>query len=717
MDRLKALLDLPLEDPVLIFSLVLAIILFAPLIFDKLRIPNIVGLIFAGVIFGPHGLGVLEYDSSFQLFGQVGVLYIIFLSGLDVDMNDFRHNRTKSLVFGLFTFLIPMLLGTITGIGLVYVIYSNLAGGNGIIWVTGEAYTTASLLKYCTLSALVLASMYASNTLLAYPIVNRFGVNHHRTVNITVGGTMITTILALVVLAIVLEIIQGEMTSSFWIMFGVKITLFAIAVLYVMPKVSRWFFKTYADNVLQYIFVLAMMFLASFLAKLAGIEYIIGAFIAGISLNRLIPKRSPLMNRIDFVGNAIFIPFFLISVGMIVDFSILFDGFMTILSAVVLSGVATLSKYLAAKATQKTFRMSNDEGMMMFGLSNAQAAATLAAATIAYNLVIGHLPDGTAVKLINEEILNGTVIMILVTCTISSFYTEKASRNLVVAQPHNEEDNEKYYKPELRILLPISNPHTLESLMELAVLINERKEKQPIYSLCVVDEDNQDSSKVLEGRKMLEKSVMLGAASDNKVKMISRYDINIAHGITNVVKEKNISDVIIGLHNKSNLSDSFLGNMADSLLDGVNRSIYIFRSIQPLGTIRRIVVAVPEKAEMESGFNIWCERILTLAKQIDAAIEFRCTALTQVSISQFAQRNKVRVPIRYKEFNHWELFNKLSEHLTVNDLFIVVTARKHSISYQSAFEKLPSQLSTYFQENSFIVLFPEQFKEGEIDRM
>lgn len=716
MEQISNFLNLPFTDPVLIFSLVLSIILFAPIIFDKIRIPHIVGLILAGALFGPNGLDVLAYDSSFHLFGQVGVLYIMFLAGIDVDMNDFKQNKNKSIVFGIYTFIVPMLLGIATGIVLMYLIYNNLSGGEPITWVSGEASDSSTLLKYCTLSAIVLASMYASNTLLTYPIVSRFGVSRNRSVNIAVGGTMIATVLALLVLAIVLEVARGEMNYIFWLRFILSLSIFGFIIFYIFPRVSRWFFKRYADNIVQYIFVLAMVFFASFLAKLAGIEYIIGAFLAGITLNRLVPKQSPLMNRIDFVGNAIFIPFFLISVGMIVNFRILFDGYLTLLTAVLMSVIATLSKYLSAKAARKTFKMSNSEESMIFGLTNAQAAATLAAVMIAYNFVIGYTASGEAVRLLSEEILNGTIIMILVTCIISSIVTERASKKIAISDISNEK-SAGIYKPEHRILIPVSNPNTINSLMELAVLIRNKNEKQPIYALSVMSNNNYESQGAIESQKLLEKAVSLGAATDNKVKMISRYDLNIASGISNVVKEKNISDVVMGLHSKTTFSDSFFGSMTDALLSGVNRMICIFKSTQPMGTIKRVVVTVPADAEKESGFNKWCDRVFTLSEHIDAEIVFYCNANTTRSIASLAVARKNHIQPKFMPFENWDEFMTIKTAITSNDLLVVISARKLSPSYQTSFEKLPTQLSESFQENSFIVLYPEQFKEGEVDQM
>lgn len=717
MDRIVQYLDLPLQDSVLIFSLVLAILLFTPILFTKLRIPTIVGLILAGALLGPNGLGVLDYDKSFELFGQVGVLYIMFLAGIDVDLNDFRKNRGKSIVFGMYTFWIPMILGVLTSVGLIYLIYDNLIGASGeVAWVFGEPVSKATVWKYSFYSAVILASCYASNTLLSYPIVNRYGVSSTRSVSISVAGTMITTVLALLVLAVVVEIVKGELTAQFWIRFAVGLTMFLLVLGFIFPLVGRWFFKRYSDNVAQYIFVLGMVFMGAFLAKLAGIEYIVGAFLAGISLNKLIPKRSPLMNRIDFVGNAIFIPFFLISVGMIVDFTILFKDVPTVIAAVMLSVVATVAKWLAAKAEEVTYKMKKVETTMIFGLTNAQAAATLAAAMIAYHVVLGYTSTGEPVRLLPTEILNGIVIMILVTCTISSIATEKASK-IMAADPEFSKPDDNVYRPELRILIPVSNPANIERLMELAVLVKDQKERQPIYSLCVVDEVNDDSKKMAERRRLLDKTVEIGASVDNKVKKIARYDLNVATGISNVVKEKNISDVIMGLHQKSAASDSFFGNMTSSLLDNVNRTIYIYRPVLPLNTIRRIQVAAPALSEKESGFRIWCSRITTLASQVDAKLIFHCNSETAAAIRHFYSSNKISNRPSFIVMDEWDRVEGISEQLLINDLFIVITAREQSISYQKQFEQLPEILCRSFQKNSFIVMYPEQFKEGEIDRL
>src|SRR5687767_2942208 len=359
--------SLPLSNPVIIFSLVLFIILFAPILFNRIKIPHIIGLIIAGVIVGPYGLNLLLRDSSIVLFGTVGLLYIMFTAGLEIDLEEFRKNRFKSLVFGLFTFIIPMLLGTFAGY---------------------------YFLRFSLPSSLLLASMFASHTLLAYPITSKYGISRIRSVTLTIGGTIITDIFALLVLATVTGMTKGEIGSAFWFRLAIASFLFGCIIFFLFPVIARWFFKNFNDNISQYIFVLAMVFLGAFLAEAAGLEAIIGAFLSGLALNRFIPHSSPLMNRIEFVGNALFIPFFLISVGMLVDFKVLFKGLGALKVAGVMITVAVATKFVAAWITQKTFRLLADERRMIFGLSNSHAAATLAVVLVGYNIIIGESEAG-----------------------------------------------------------------------------------------------------------------------------------------------------------------------------------------------------------------------------------------------------------------------------------------------------------------------------------
>src|SRR5690606_14005336 len=405
--RMEAIFNtqLPLEDPVLKFLVILLIILLVPIISDRFKLPYLLGMIIAGVIIGPFSLNLLARDSSIILSGTVGLLYIMFLAGLEIDMKDFKSNAIKSTLLGLYGFLVPMIFGTLVGI---------------------------YLLDFSFMTSVLLASMFASHTLITYPLVSKLGVTKDLSVNISVGSTLITNILSLLVLAVVVGMSSGDIDHNFWLVLAASFIAFTLVITFLFPIVGRWFFKRYQDNISQFIFVLVIVFLGAVLSQLAGIEPIIGAFMAGLAVNRLIPHTSPLMNRIDFVGNAIFIPFFLIGVGMLIDFRA-FTNYQTVIVAVLMSVVATASKFIAAKITQKSFKLSSDQGLLIFGLANAQAAATLAAVLVGYNIILGETGSGEPIRLLNDSVLNGTIIMILVTCTIASFATQKGAQNIAIS--------------------------------------------------------------------------------------------------------------------------------------------------------------------------------------------------------------------------------------------------------------------------------------------
>ena len=331
MKGLVLLMDtnLPLKDPVPIFSLVLFIILLAPILLRKLRIPSIIGLIIAGMLIGDHGFKIIE-KGSIDLFAKAGLLYIMFLAGLELDMTEFRKNRYRSMVFGAFTFFIPLTMGFVV---CTYVLHFNF------------------------MATLLVSSMFATHTLVAYPLASRLGITKNEAVTVAVGGTIITDTAVLLILAIITGAQAGNLNTYFWVRLGISLTIFAVIILWLMPMLGRWFFKKIKDDkTSHFIFVLALVFASAFLAELAGVEGIIGAFLAGLALNQLIPHTSPLMNRIEFVGNALFIPFFLISVGMLVDLRVLLKGPDALIIAGALTIMALSSKWLAAFFTQLSFK-------------------------------------------------------------------------------------------------------------------------------------------------------------------------------------------------------------------------------------------------------------------------------------------------------------------------------------------------------------------------
>ena len=675
--------DLPLENPVLIFALILFIILFAPIILNKLRIPHLIGLIIAGAVIGPNGFNLMERDSSILLFGTVGLLYIMFLAGIEIDLTEFKKNSKKSLIFGMLTFSIPMILGTISGI---------------------------FLLNFSIPTSILLASMFASHTLLAYPIVSKYGIVKNRAVNITVGGTLITDTLALLVLAAIVGMSTGVVDKSFWLKLSSSVIIFGAVVVFLFPVIARWFFKRYTESTLQYIFVLGMVFLAGFLAEAAGIEAIIGAFLAGIALNRLIPLTSPLMNRIEFVGNALFIPFFLIGVGMLIDFRIFFTDLETIKVAVIMSIVATLSKFIAAWITQKSFNYTKAERKVIFGLSNAQAAATLAAVLVGYKIIIGEGPNGEQIRLLNESVLNGTILMILVTCTISSFVTQSGAQVLAIEDESIPEDNKGIKE---RILIPINSLDTTDELVNLGLTIKTKSNKRWLYALNIIDDNAASDTADRHSRKILERASIVASATDNYIHELMRYDLNPVSGIMNVIREHKITDVILGLHLKKSISSTFLGDLAEGLLGKCNTTTIIYKSVQPLSTIKRHLIIVPERAEREAGFAVWLMRVWNIGLNTGAQLHFHASPHTLKFIEEVQKKHPVSSTLF--KFSDWDDFLIIARELREDDNLIVVMSRNERPSYHKKMERIPEYLDKYFKSNNFMLIYPVQDGVDEED--
>lgn len=667
---------LPLADPVLKFLLILLIILAAPLLLNKLRIPHLLGLIIAGAIIGLHGFNLVLRDSSIILSGTAGLLYIMFLAGLEIDMADFKRNSTKSLAFGMYTFLIPMILGTVVG-----------------IWV----------LRFNVLTSVLLASMFASHTLIAYPIISKLGISKNKAVSITVGGTMITDTLALLVLTIIVGMATGQVNDMFWIRLGVSILIFALIVLFGFPFIGRWFFKHVHDNISQYIFVLVMVFLGSFLAQVAGMEAIIGAFLSGLALNRLIPQSSPLMNRVEFVGNAIFIPFFLLGVGMLIDYRTFFTSFETIKVGLIMIIVATAAKYIAAWMTQKTFHLSTDQRSVIFGLSNAQAAATLAAVMVGYNVITGTDANGEPIRLLNESVLNGTILMILVTCTIASFAAQKGAHNIAAQDISDKEENKKESE---HILIPVSNEETVEELVNLSLAIKSPQNKNGLFALKVIDNHHSDEKALKQSRRVLQTAVNTAAATDTRMKDLLRYDLSVSNAIASVVKEREITDLVVGLHKEKDIPAAFLGHIVESVLAESSVSTFIYKPAQPISTVRRHLIIIPELAEKEIGFNQIIFRLRNVTQNTGAATVFYGSEATLNALKKLLAKKSGEAS--YIEFNDWDDFLIVFRDIKPDDTMWIILSRKEGLSYAPAMARIPKYLNKYFQANSFVLAYPVQ---------
>lgn len=662
---------LPLSQPVPIFMLVLGIILLVPLIFGRLKIPNIVGLILAGVIVGPYGFNLLDRDASFQIFGQVGILYLMFLAAVEIDMYDLKKNFRKGLGFGLITFIIPM------GIGIL-----------SAYWLFDVSLTTAVLL----------ASMYASHTLVSYPLVSKFGLTSAPGAVIAVCGTIVAVLFALLALA---EVVAVSSSGVFdWGRLGILLVLmvcYAVGVGWGFPVVTRYFFRKISNPVSQFIFVLAMVFLASLLAQVIGLESILGAFYAGLVMNRFIPRRSALMNHIDFVGNAIFIPYFLIGVGMLINVHVVFKGWGVLWAASIMVGTALGSKWIAAWLTQKVYRLTKYDRQLMFGLSSGKAAATIAATMIGFQY-----------NLLSEDLMNGAVVMILICCIVASITTERSALRIRLEKSAAEIESEGIESTGFaRQVVAVANPFTAEGLMRLAAFMRNVRNTDPITTLFV--RNNDDPKVIRMGREALKNAASAALGMDIHVNEVERYDLNVVAGIINVMKERRATDIIIGLHRKSTIVDTFYGHMIESLVKGTDKMIIISRCFIPIDTAKRLVVLVSRNAQYETGFHAWLARICNLGVQLGCKIIFMCYPETSALIESVIEEDGFGVSRIYQEMSSWDDFILLSAQIGPDDILFIIQARRGSLSYDSDFEQMPQFLSKNFAGQNLVVLYPEQY--------
>ncbi|MGN7811850.1 cation:proton antiporter domain-containing protein [Flavobacterium sp. 22076] len=666
--------SLPIEDPVLKFLIELIIILCIPLLLNKIKVPHLLGLIIAGAVIGPNGFNVLARDSSVVVTGTTGLLYIMFLAGLEIDMGDFKKNKWKSITFSLYTFIVPFALGLVGG---YYILHFSL------------------------LSSVLFASLFSSHTLIVYPMVSKLGIAKKLAVNVTVGGTMITDVLSLVVLAVVVGMSQGEVGTSFWVKLSVSMLVFALIVLLFFPVLARWFFKNVEDKISQYIFVIVMIYLAALLAELAGIEAIIGAFFAGLALNRLIPHSSSLMNRVEFVGNAIFIPFFLISVGMLIDFNAFIQSWETLGVAAVMLTASIGGKYAAAFLTKKTFRFTNDEGSLIFGMSAASAAATLASVMVGYNIILSENEAGEPVRLLNEHVLNGSILLILISCTISSFVSMASAQR--IADADKEETAAGAGDEEEKILLAVNHEHTVEKMVNLGLLIKGRNNKDKLFALNVINEDKSESSSK-NAEKLLGTAVNIAASADVKLNPITRHDNDVIAGINNVVKEQNITDLIIGLEEEKGFSSSFIYNLYNGYLQNKNINLIIYHAVQPVSTIKKYAVLIPADAELEPGFFHCLLRIWNIGKNTGAKMSFYANQKTIGVLKSIIV--KANIEAVFNPVTSWQEAENTAGSLEEDEGLIILMADRGMHSYFPQMKEVPEILNKKLSSNNYILIYP-----------
>ena len=671
----------PITDPTLIFFVVLLIILLAPIIMGKLRIPHIIGMVLAGVVVGKYGLNILVRDNSFELFGRVGLYYIMFLAALEMDMESIRKNRNRLLIFALLTFTVPLLLTYFMGI---------------------------HLLNYGITASLLLGCIMASNTLVAYPIVSRYGLQRKPSVTLSVGSSIISLIFSLIMLAAIVASNKGEGSIGFWLFFVSKFVIYCAAAIFLLPRLTRWFLRRYSDAVMQFIFVLASLFLCAALSAAIGLEGIFGAFLSGLILNRYIPSVSPLKNRLEFIGNAVFIPYFLIGVGMLINVRLLFTGGGILWAVICITLFGTLGKAIAAYAACFGFRMPISSGHMMFGMTSAHAAGAIAMVMVGMNLL-----GENGAPLVSAQMLNAVIVMILFTCIISSVITEQSAQRIILRD--KELPVEAHRKAnDQRILVPVKYPEYAEQLMNMAILMLNRKQTRGLVALNVVYDGEHMHRNMEQGNRLLEQMTQYCAGSDIQIQTQTRIAANIANGIKHAFKEFQATEILIGMHTHKEVSTKFWGEFHQSLFNGLNQQITMARLAQPLNTIRRIQVAVPSRAEFEPGFYRWLERLSRIAGNLECRIQFHGRTETLSLVNEYIKNRHPQVRADYSNMDHWNELPKLANDVADDHLFVIVTARKGTVSYKNALEYLPDEVQRYFNGKNLVIIFPDQYGDQEV---
>lgn len=671
--------SLPFSNPVMIFALVMVVILIAPIVFKRIKIPGLVGIILSGMVIGPSVLNLLERDSTIELLGTVGLLYLMFMAGLSIDLNRFEKLRNQSIGFGILSYSFPAI---------------------------GAYFAGINLFNYSVESALLLGAIVGSHTLLAYPIVERLGITKNTGVTMSMGGTLVTDTLSLGILAIVAGTVGDVQGPEYWTLFGTYIAIFLVAAVLILPRLGRWFFRNLKHETdVDFVFLMAVLFTTAFLAELAGLASIIGAFIAGLLMNRLVPGNGTLMSRIQFVGNALFIPFFLISVGMLVDVDVLASVDVWIY-AIAFTTLVFVGKAIGSLIVRLLKGFSNAEGLVIFGLTTPQSAATLAVTLLGYDL--GFF-DQTAV--------NAVVIMILITCLVGPWLVEKFGREVAL------QEEKKPYEPSQtpqRIIVPLANPETSDALMDIAFMIRDEKSEEPIFPLTVAHDGKDVDAQVARGEKMLSHAVVHAAAAEIPVNPVTAIDLNIAKGIARSVNEKLASTVVIGWNGATSTKQRIFGSILDQLLQKIDEMVMVCKIHKPINTVGRVVIAIPPYASLESGFNGALRSIKLMADQIGSSLTVLVPKERMKNVEGRIKRVKPELETKFISMESWmELPGWMDKSIKEDDLFVLLSAREGSLSWRPALDRLPRVVAQRFPKLCFITVYPSEvehhakkFEEG-----
>lgn len=654
----------PFTDPVLIMAVATTAFLVAPFVARWTRLPSIVVLIVLGAVVGPAGAGLLDRDPTLVLLGTVGLLYLMLVAGLELDLQGFVRHRRRSLVFGALSFALPTLLA--------------------IVVMPPQGYTTAA--------TLLVAAIVASHTLLAYPVAQRLGLARDPAVTAVVGGTLVTDTLALGVLAVVSALAVGEVGPFFLVRLAGSLALYAAVVVLGLPRLARGFFRnTDAEAASRFVFLLAAMFLSASFAQGAGAAPIIGAFLAGLSLNRLVPNASVVMARVRFVGDAVFVPFFLLTVGMLVDLRVLVSLEVLALAAVLVA-LVFVGKGGAALASARFLGFGRPQAWLMVGLSLPQAAATLAVTFV-----------GLELGLFGPAMVNAVIALILVSCLVGASLVDRAGRTLVLTRPVDGGDLGAPH----RILVPVANPATAERLLDLAFLMRDPGSSEAVYPISVVRDEGDVEARVAAAERVLAHAVVFAAEADVPVVPLTRVAINPAVGIVQSAREQRITDVVLGWRGASTAQRATFGGIIDQVLDRSDAQVIVCRLDHPIATTRVVYLVLPPAIDYNPGFYAAVATLKRLLGGLGAPV----TALAVRTDAARLKRRFAEVPgtvdIAFESAAGWSaVVRTLGDRATPEDLVVLVGARPGSAAWSAALDRLPGLLARL--GTSFVALVPSQ---------
>lgn len=671
-------MKLPLADPVSIFCLVMLVIVAAPLLARRAKLPGVVGTILLAALIGPGALGLLARGEEIVLLGTIGLLYLIFTAALSLDLNQLAKLRLVAGAFGLLSFGIPM------GIG---------------YWIT------TGVLGFDVPAALLLSSIVGTHTLLAYPVARMLGLDKARPVVMTVGATAITDTLGLLVLAIVVKTHGGEGADLwFWAAFAGTLVLYVGGVLLLVPRITRWFFRSFPNEPNgELAFVLAMLFLVALVTEAIGLAPLIGAFLAGLAMNRLVPSSTPLMARILFLGDSLFIPFFLVSVGLLVDFAAVFSSIHVWTTLLGLAAALYGGKFAAAWIARRLFGYSRAERTVIFGLSTPQAAATLAVTLVGFDQL----------GLFDADVVNAVVLLILLSCVAGPMLVQRGGRR--AAKAMKAAAPEKSAGAPARILVPLANPATAPGLMEMALAVRAEGSEEPIYPLAVASGQSGDVyAEVAELEKMLVGAVNIGVAAGAPVTPITRVDVNPVEGMLRGIREQRITAVVIGWNGRVSRRERIFGSILDGLLQRSSELTLVCNLDHPLRTTKRVVAVFPPLADRSPGFD---EAVRT-AKSIGHSLKCETVAIVHADAKErLLERLATAAPdtaLKVKGLAPWSrLLPVLEKFVREDDLLLLCSSREGALAWRPALNRLPAALATRFEHVNQVTLYPAEAPRHE----